>query len=194
MSWLLLPTCTWLRSRPPWTSGSACLHRCACCTLRKQLCKCKQQAAQFIAVHSPATPQNIWLKGTGAYTGEVPGELLQDLGVQWTLTGHSERRSLCGETNEVVGLKTARALELGMSVIPCIGETLEQRNSGELFKVLDAQIQALVNVSGCTHSLHGYGQQGGWGVRCKRACMCASLCKCGRWEHTMGYGVGVGAV
>ncbi len=46
---------------------------------------------------------------------------------------------------QVVGLKTARALELGMSVIPCIGETLDQRNSGDLFKVLEAQVQALVD-------------------------------------------------
>ncbi len=46
---------------------------------------------------------------------------------------------------QVVGLKTARALEHGLSVIPCIGETLDQRNSGELFRVLEAQVQALVD-------------------------------------------------
>jgi triosephosphate isomerase len=65
--------------------------------------------------------------------------------VGWTLTGHSERRAYCGETNEVVGQKTARALEAGLSVIPCIGESLEQRNSGQLFPVLSAQVQALVD-------------------------------------------------
>lgn len=89
--------------------------------------------------------QNVWLKGTGAFTGEIPAEILKDSGIMWTLTGHSERRTLCGETNEVVGAKTARALEVGLSVIPCIGETLEQRNSGQLFKVLEAQVQALVD-------------------------------------------------
>lgn len=89
--------------------------------------------------------QNVWINAPGAYTGEVPGELLKDLGINWVITGHSERRSLCGESNEVVAKKTARALELGMSVIPCIGETLEQRNSGQLFNILEAQVQALVD-------------------------------------------------
>jgi triosephosphate isomerase len=89
--------------------------------------------------------QNVWVKGPGAYTGEVPAEILRDLGIDWCITGHSERRSLCGESNELVGQKTARALEQGMSVIPCIGETLEQRNAGQLFKVLEAQVQALVD-------------------------------------------------
>lgn len=89
--------------------------------------------------------QDVWIKGPGAYTGEVPAEILADMGVQWTLVGHSERRALCGETNEVVGLKTARALECGLNVIPCIGESLEQRNKGQLFPVLAAQVQALVD-------------------------------------------------
>lgn len=101
--------------------------------------------------------QNVWLKGTGAFTGEVPAELLRDMGIKWTITGHSERRALCGETNEVVALKTARALEMGLSVIPCIGETLDQRKSGQLFKVLEAQVQALVdNVKDWTHVVVAY--------------------------------------
>ena len=95
--------------------------------------------------HYSIAAQNVWIKGTGAFTGEVPAEILADLGIPWVITGHSERRAMCGETNEVVGAKTARALELGLSVIPCIGETLDQRNSGQLFKVLDAQVQALVD-------------------------------------------------
>ncbi len=45
--------------------------------------------------------QNVWLQGPGAFTGEIPAEILADLGIHWTLTGHSERRALCGETNEV---------------------------------------------------------------------------------------------
>ncbi|GAX73892.1 hypothetical protein CEUSTIGMA_g1342.t1 [Chlamydomonas eustigma] len=87
--------------------------------------------------------QNIWIKGTGAFTGEIAAETLQDLGIHWVITGHSERRALCNETNDVVGLKTARALELGLNVIPCVGETLEQRQSGQIFSVLDAQMKAL---------------------------------------------------
>jgi len=87
--------------------------------------------------------QNLWIKGTGAFTGEIAGETLLDSGIKWVIIGHSERRAYCNETNDVVGLKTARALELGMSVIPCIGETLEQRQSGQMFNVLDSQMKAL---------------------------------------------------
>lgn len=93
--------------------------------------------------------QNIWLKGPGAYTGEIAGETLQDLGVQWAIVGHSERRQLCGETDEIVGQKVARALELGMGVIPCIGETLQQRQDGQLWQVLDKQLSAIVNSVKC---------------------------------------------
>mmetsp|Transcript_5395 Transcript_5395/g.9327 ORF Transcript_5395/g.9327 Transcript_5395/m.9327 type:complete len:298 (+) Transcript_5395:85-978(+) len=88
--------------------------------------------------------QNVWLKGPGAYTGELPAELLLDAGAEWTLVGHSERRGF-GETNEVVGLKTQRALECGLAVIACIGESLDQRNGGELFTVLEGQVQAVVD-------------------------------------------------
>ena len=87
--------------------------------------------------------QNMNSKGTGAFTGEIAGETLLDAGIKWVIIGHSERRALYQETNDIVGLKTARALELGMSVIPCIGETLEQRQSGQMFSVLDAQMKAL---------------------------------------------------
>ena len=87
--------------------------------------------------------QNLWIKGTGAFTGEIAGETLLDSGIKWVIIGHSERRALCNETNDIVGLKTARALELGMGVIPCVGETLEQRQSGQMFSVLDAQMKAL---------------------------------------------------
>jgi triosephosphate isomerase len=89
--------------------------------------------------------QNMWIKGPGAYTGEISGETLTDLGINWVIVGHSERRALCSETNEVVGEKTARALALGMSVIPCIGETLQQRESGQMFSVLEGQLQALID-------------------------------------------------
>ncbi len=87
--------------------------------------------------------QNMWIKGTGAYTGEIAGETLLDLGVSWVILGHSERRALCSESNELVGQKTARALELGMKVIPCIGETLEQRQTGHMYDVLTAQMEGL---------------------------------------------------
>lgn len=89
--------------------------------------------------------QNCWLKGNGAYTGEISAEMLKDSDINWVILGHSERRTLNGESNEVVGKKCAHALEVGLSVIACIGETLEQRNSGKVFSVLDGQMQALVD-------------------------------------------------
>ncbi|EFJ43498.1 hypothetical protein VOLCADRAFT_109969 [Volvox carteri f. nagariensis] len=89
--------------------------------------------------------QNCWIGGNGAYTGEVSAEQLQDFGLPWVILGHSERRSLCGETNQVVAKKTAHALDVGLGVIACVGETLDQRNSGAMFQVLDGQMQALVD-------------------------------------------------
>lgn len=69
--------------------------------------------------------------------------MLKDAGVPWVITGHSERRSLCGESNKFVGEKTGHALDVGLDVIACVGETLDQRNGGNLWHVLDTQMQAL---------------------------------------------------
>eukprot|EP01023_Acetabularia_acetabulum_P007811 TRINITY_DN1340_c0_g1_i1.p1 TRINITY_DN1340_c0_g1~~TRINITY_DN1340_c0_g1_i1.p1 ORF type:complete len:324 (+),score=53.37 TRINITY_DN1340_c0_g1_i1:75-974(+) len=87
--------------------------------------------------------QNCWKSEGGAYTGEVCAEMLVDNNINWVILGHSERRIILGENNELVGEKCKYALEQGLRIIPCIGETLEQRNSGEMFKILDAQMQAL---------------------------------------------------
>eukprot|EP01024_Parvocaulis_polyphysoides_P013157 TRINITY_DN1508_c0_g4_i1.p3 TRINITY_DN1508_c0_g4~~TRINITY_DN1508_c0_g4_i1.p3 ORF type:complete len:212 (-),score=42.84 TRINITY_DN1508_c0_g4_i1:367-1002(-) len=87
--------------------------------------------------------QNCWLSKGGAFTGEVAAEMLLDNNINWVILGHSERRVLMGETNETVGQKCKYALEVGLNILPCIGETLEQRNSGEMFNILNAQLQAL---------------------------------------------------
>jgi len=71
------------------------------------------------------------------------GAMLLDSGLQWALTGHSERRTLHGETNEIVGTKTRIGLEGGLKVIACIGETLEQREAGDTLSVLFAQLGAI---------------------------------------------------
>jgi triosephosphate isomerase len=65
--------------------------------------------------------------GIGAYTGMITADQLMDTKISWTLTGHSERRTLFSETDEDVALKTKVALENGMSVMLCIGEQLEER-------------------------------------------------------------------
>lgn len=87
--------------------------------------------------------QDCWTGEGGAFTGEVTADMLADLGVPWTITGHSERRALCGETSDMVGEKTAYAISKGLKVIACIGESLPQRESGELWDVLDGQMAAL---------------------------------------------------
>lgn len=60
--------------------------------------------------------QNCWVKSDGAFTGEISAEMLKDAQVPWVITGHSERRSLCGESNTFVGQKTGHALDVGLKV------------------------------------------------------------------------------
>lgn len=87
--------------------------------------------------------QNMSLTGNGAYTGEFSAEMIKDMGVSWTLTGHSERRSLFGETDADVGAKTKRAIDHGFSVLACIGEQLEERESGKTRDVNERQLNAI---------------------------------------------------
>lgn len=90
--------------------------------------------------------QNVSLTGTGAYTGEIAAEQLVDFGLEWVITGHSERRAYYGETDEIVAKKAKRALDLGLKIIYCIGESLEQREADETMDVLIRQMSALANV------------------------------------------------
>uniref|UniRef100_A0A0D3EJK4 Triosephosphate isomerase n=6 Tax=Oryza TaxID=4527 RepID=A0A0D3EJK4_9ORYZ len=87
--------------------------------------------------------QNCWVKKGGAFTGEVSAEMLVNLSIPWVILGHSERRSLLGESNEFVGDKVAYALSQGLKVIACVGETLEQRESGSTMDVVAAQTKAI---------------------------------------------------
>lgn len=89
--------------------------------------------------------QNCWVGTSGAFTGEVSAEMLADVGISWVILGHSERRALCGESSEFVGEKVAYAQSKGLSVIPCIGETLKQREDGEMFNVLEEQLGAIAD-------------------------------------------------
>ena len=85
--------------------------------------------------------QNMADHLSGAYTGEVSGEMLKDLGVNTVILGHSERRQYYGETDSIVNGKVKLALSLGMEVIMCIGETLEEREAGKLEEVLSRQVK-----------------------------------------------------
>lgn len=87
--------------------------------------------------------QNLSLTGNGAFTGELSAEMIKDMGIRWTLTGHSERRTLYHETDKEVGLKTKRALEHGFTVLACIGEQLSERESGNTKSVNERQLNAI---------------------------------------------------
>ena len=84
--------------------------------------------------------QNISKYGFGAYTGETSVLHLKDLGIHWTLVGHSERRSLFAETNALVAEKTKFALENKVNVVLCIGETLQERESDQTLSVIQQQL------------------------------------------------------
>jgi len=88
--------------------------------------------------------QNLSAQAPGAYTGEVAGEMLSDVGCRWVIVGHSERRALYGETNELVAGKAARAIALGLKPIACVGETLTERDAGRTLEVVSAQMAALL--------------------------------------------------
>ena len=79
----------------------------------------------------------------GAFTGEVSASMLRDLGCRWVIVGHSERRTLLGETDDLIAHKAERALAQDIGVIVCVGDTLEDRESDRTESVLAAQIDAL---------------------------------------------------
>jgi triosephosphate isomerase (TIM) len=92
--------------------------------------------------------QNVHWATEGAYTGEVSAPMLQELGVAGAIVGHSERRQYFGETDETVARRTAAALEHELRVIACVGESLEERESGQMELVLRVQVEALADVVG----------------------------------------------
>ncbi|HYB13458.1 MAG TPA: triose-phosphate isomerase [Myxococcota bacterium] len=86
--------------------------------------------------------QNVGAHEEGAFTGEVAPRMLADLGCAYTIVGHSERRQWFGETDELIARKAALLLAHGIRPIVCVGETLSQRESGQTFHVVSAQLEA----------------------------------------------------
>jgi len=83
--------------------------------------------------------QNVYWEDSGAYTGEISAPLLKDIGVQYVIVGHSERRQYFGETDETVNKKIKAVLKHGLTPIACIGEILEERESNKTFEVIEKQ-------------------------------------------------------
>lgn len=92
--------------------------------------------------------QNVSQFEAGAYTGELSLAMLKDFDCRYALVGHSERRSLFGETDDQVAEKCAAALEAGVTPILCVGESLEQRDAGEALAVVTEQVQVVIKRCG----------------------------------------------
>ena len=84
--------------------------------------------------------ENCHWKESGAYTGEISTGMIVDAGCKYVITGHSERRQYFGETDETVNLRTRAAIAAGLTVMMCIGETLEEREAGKLVEVIERQM------------------------------------------------------
>ncbi|XP_057667496.1 triosephosphate isomerase-like [Diorhabda carinulata] len=87
--------------------------------------------------------QNCYKEEKGAFTGEVSPLMLTDIGVQWVILGHSERRHIFNETDELIAAKVALAKKSGLQVVACVGETLAEREAGKTMAVVIKQINAI---------------------------------------------------
>jgi triosephosphate isomerase len=85
--------------------------------------------------------QNMCFEDSGAFTGAVSAKMIKSVGCEYVILGHSERRTLFGETNSVINKKMKKAISEKLIPIFCIGETLEERESGEMKRILESQIR-----------------------------------------------------
>ncbi len=89
--------------------------------------------------------QNCSQEKSGAFTGEISCDMLKDLNIEWVILGHSERREIFQESNDLVGKKVAFALKSGLKVIACIGEKLEEREKNETMNVVISQLKGITS-------------------------------------------------
>lgn len=105
-----------------------------------------QQAVAGSAIKLGA--QNVSQNANGAFTGETSLAMLEDLGCEYVILGHSERRSLYAETDELVADKFIATVEAGLKPILCVGETLEEREADQTIEVVGRQLKAVINAAG----------------------------------------------
>lgn len=92
--------------------------------------------------------QNCYFENSGAYTGEVSAQMLKDINVDYVILGHSERREYFFETDELINKKVRSALKIGLKVILCVGETLDEREQGVTAEKVSLQVKkALLGVT-----------------------------------------------
>lgn len=89
--------------------------------------------------------QNCYKANSGAFTGEISPTMIADCGAKWVIIGHSERRQIFNETDKLISEKVGFCLDNNLSVIACIGETIQEREAGKTFDVVLAQLQAIAN-------------------------------------------------
>lgn len=112
---------------PPFTALAACAHECH---------------GSRVEIGA----QNLHPKASGAFTGEVSGPMLRAAGCRWVIVGHSERRQHFGESDALVALKVGASLEHGLVPIVCVGETLQERESGRTLEVVERQVRAFLDM------------------------------------------------
>lgn len=107
-----------------------------------------QLKAQSVGSVLAAGAQDVSEQASGAFTGEVSASMLIDLGCTYAIVGHSERRSLYGDSDELVALKAKAAIEKGLTPIVCVGELLEERETGQTEAVVARQLLAVTGLLG----------------------------------------------
>lgn len=122
---------------------------CAPFVYLPQLCEGFSHSAALVGA------QNCASYSHGAYTGEVSAAMLADIGCDMVIVGHSERRTLFGETDAVVAEKVRLAYENGVMPILCVGETLQEREEGRTIEVVAAQLKAVLDTVGVAPLLRG---------------------------------------
>lgn len=105
-------------------------------------------AREHLSPNIEVAAQNVFDRPNGAFTGEISVAHLKDSNITWTLLGHSERRTILREENEFVACKTKAALDGGIGVILCCGESLEEREKGVTTAVVTKQLAAVNDVIG----------------------------------------------